>query len=101
MDHNPYEKVIEIVIAWCEENYYDTMLVTLRLDDEVETEILDFDINGRLEAMWDNDWWEGQETVELLGFLPVALLEIHGIPKLPEGNHGTIVIGPKTKEGGT
>lgn len=101
MEHNPYEKVSEIVRAWCEENYYDTMLVTLKLDNEVETVLLDFGSEGRPIAFWDTDWWEGQETVELLGFLPLELLEIHGIPKLPEGNHGTIVIGPKMKEGGT
>lgn len=81
---SPYEVVSDKIEAWAKVYGYDDFLVTLRLNNEIVTEIL-LTNNGELE--WVNDWWEGEE-VELLGFIPVSKIRVQGEPLFLEILHG-------------
>ena len=77
-----YEKIGSIVEQWCEENMYTTMLVTISIGYEwetphEETHLLDWDFNS-LSLIWDIDWWEGQQHVELVGFTPTYKIRLVG-----------------------
>lgn len=52
---------------------YDDYLVTIDLAGEVVTELILCE-NGEL--VWVNDWWEGQDNVKLLGFIPLSHIKI-------------------------
>ena len=84
MVETPYETIANAVEAWCKEHGYQTMLVTIALHYDGEapreiTEILEFDLSN-MTAVWDSDWWEGEQSVELLGFTPLDSLRLHGRP---------------------
>lgn len=77
---DPYTEIGDIIEQWIIDNryYYADYLVTLTLDDSLLTVILKY--NGNVgEFEWDYDWWEG-EKVELLGFIPVDDIHVHGNP---------------------
>ena len=47
------------------------------------TEYLSFDgldYKGDPVYAWDNDWWEGQKEVELMGAIPLDGIHIEGFP---------------------
>ena len=80
----PYETIANAVEEWYEEHGYQTMLVSIALHYDGEkpreiTEILEFDLSN-MTAVWDSDWWEGEQSVELLGFMPLDSLRLHGRP---------------------
>ena len=84
MVETPYETIANAVEAWCKEHGYQTMLVTISLHHDGEapreiTEILEFDLSN-MTAVWDSDWWEGEQSVELLGFISLDSLHLHGRP---------------------
>ena len=78
-EKDPYDEAAAIVEAWCKKNGYDTFLVTLSLDGETRTEILDF--NEEVKPCWETDWWEGEKKIRVLGFRPVSDFRIYGAPK--------------------
>ena len=67
---DPYTEVADIIEDWARKNFYDTFLVTLCIDGEITTELLQHDAMGCFE--WDNDWWEGQKRISLVGFTPIS-----------------------------
>ena len=76
---NPYDTIAKIVEEWCEQNYYTNFLVTLAVDAELSVEFLEF--NGSdYEWLWNNDWWEGESRVELIGFIPQEDILVEGTP---------------------
>lgn len=76
---DPYKEALEIIEAWARKNFYDQFVATLLLDGELETELVVLDQMGYL--IWDNDWWEGQKDIRLLGFCPVHNMYYLGEPK--------------------
>ena len=84
MADTPYEKIANAVERWCEEHGYQTMLVSISLHYDGEqpreiTEILEFDLSN-MTAVWDSDWWEGEQFVEMLGFAPLDNILLRGMP---------------------
>lgn len=78
MSESPYAIIAELIEKWSEDNYYGTFLVTISIDGFETTELLEFEpVNG---CVWVNDWWEGQENVKLLGFMPIDDIRIYGSP---------------------
>lgn len=82
MADNPYEKIGSVVEQWCEKNLYTQMLVAISIGYEwepphEETHLLDFDAE-KGELVWDSDWWEGQQHVELVGFTPLYKVRLKG-----------------------
>lgn len=76
---NPYDTIAKIIEEWCEQNYYTNFLVTLVLDTELTVEFLEF--NGSdFEWIWNNDWWEGESSVELVGFVAQEDILVEGTP---------------------
>lgn len=82
MADNPYEKIGSVVEQWCKDHVYAQMLVTIFIGYDwepphEETHLLDFDAEeGNL--VWDSDWWEGQQHVELVGFTPLYKVRLKG-----------------------
>lgn len=87
----PYEKFAEKVMNWSESvGYFTSFLVTVKFPgspsapglpghgEYFETEYLEYDGNAH-RFIWLNDWWEGQEGVELCGFLPLDGIRIFGM----------------------
>lgn len=77
-----YEKIGSIVERWCEENMYTTMLVTISIGYEwetphEETHVLEWDCESH-SLVWEIDWWEGQQHVELVGFTPTYKIRLVG-----------------------
>ena len=72
---NAYAEVIAVVQE--QASIYGNCLVTLRVDDRITTELLCF--NGDYGGFcFENDWWEGEKEIELLGFVPICNLQIIG-----------------------
>lgn len=79
---SPYDAIAEAIEKWCEKNMYTTMLVTISIGYEwekphEETHILEWDGNECV-FIWDIDWWEGQQSVSLVGFAPVYKIRLRG-----------------------
>lgn len=70
----PPEDILDRVDAYAMIFGYDDYLVTIDLAGEVHTKILLCE-NGEL--AWVNDWWEGQDDVKLLGFIPISHINIY------------------------
>lgn len=83
----PYETIGDIVEKWCSKHVYETMLVTIsqKYDFEktprISTQILEFDLVAG-ETVWENDWWEGEQQVELLGFVPLSWLRFNNVREM-------------------
>ena len=78
MSKSPYAIIVEPIEKWSENHYYGNFLVTISIDGFEDTEILMYEPgNGYI---WENDWWEGQEDVKLLGFMPIDDIRIYGSP---------------------
>lgn len=72
----PPELIAAQVDAYAQIYGYDDYLVTIDLDGEVVTEIL---LCENDELAWANDWWEGQDNVKLLGFIPVSHIKVFAL----------------------
>lgn len=80
-----YEAFAEKVVEWCKSHYYCDFLVTLYFPGDslgrpgyFKTEVLEFD-GSMMDFTWQNDWWEGEEGVDLCGFLPLDGIRIFGM----------------------
>ena len=79
---NPYKKIGSVVEQWCKDHVYAQMIVTVSIGYDwepphEETHLLDFDAE-KGELVWDSDWWEGQQHVELVGFTPLYKVRLKG-----------------------
>lgn len=79
----PYDTILEPIEKWCKENYFADFVVTISLDGQESTWFLEYDRND-FTFFWNEDWWEGEEDVRLLGFVPLAALRVFtfGLPGL-------------------
>jgi len=82
-----YDAVSEIIEQWYLLMGYGTELtfaVTIENGDYVDTTIVTRTESGDWE--WEDDWWEGQKDIKLLGFCPIhwAYLGIKGCPEIIE-----------------
>lgn len=75
----PYYDIADIIKQWCEENVYTDFIVTINLDGRETTEYLSFDAS-ELDFVFETDWWEGEQNVQLCGFIPVGNISIYGCP---------------------
>ena len=76
---DPYTQIINIINRWCEQNYYTNFLVTIALDTELTVEFLEFNASD-FSWIWQNDWWEGQSRIELIGFVAQENILVEGTP---------------------
>lgn len=87
-DKTPYDEIASIIEKWCAKNFWDAFIVTLSLDGEESTEILEIDGCGN-SFVWVSDWWEGQKNIELLGFMPISKISLYNAKEmLTEGGEG-------------
>jgi hypothetical protein len=63
---NAYEK-IENDLKLDKLKYVGDILVTIRINDGIISELLKFDTDDYNIWVWENDWWEGEENVEFVG----------------------------------
>lgn len=75
----PYEEIADVISDWCETHGYEDFLVTIDLDGDLITEVLEFDGN-KCEFVWSMDWWEGEKNVSLVGFRPIRDIKFYGPP---------------------
>lgn len=86
MIKDAYNKIGSIVESWCKKHAYQTMIVTISMKYEWEkqpcifSEIMEFDCDT-CSLVWRSDWWEGQQSVELIGFCPLSDIKIIGQPE--------------------
>lgn len=71
---SPYAEIGDKVNTYARIYGYDDYIVTIDLGGRVITELLIFE-DGEL--IWENDWWEGETDVNLLGFIPVSHIKIY------------------------
>lgn len=76
---DPYKEVASIIETWAQKNFYDYFVVSLVLDGDLTTELLC--VNEFAGLYWDNDWWEGQKKIKMLGFIPLSNVVCLGEPK--------------------
>ena len=78
--NRPYSVAIEVITEWAYKNFFDNFLVTFDFDGEIETEIL---IHEEFHGfVWLNDWWEGQKSITMLGFIPASHTFYLGEPEM-------------------
>ena len=58
--NNPYTEIAQIIEKWCEQNFYDSFVVTISRDGEIITEYLELDGNS-VDFVWEHDWYEGEK----------------------------------------
>ena len=71
--------IIEKIIEWCRNNYYANFIVSIKLNDLIITEYLEYDGDNDL-FVWEHDWYEGETDVKLVGFIPIENLIINNDP---------------------
>lgn len=80
----PYDIIADAIEKWCQNNYYASFIVTLRINGELCTEYLIYETGDpdRLDPhwVWESDWWEGQKDIELVGFIDMGSVYISGTP---------------------
>ena len=76
---DPYKEIIKIIEKWARKNFYDYFLVTLMIDGSLKSELVIDD--GMAGLIWDNDWYEGQEEIALMGFIPISNAYCIGEPE--------------------
>lgn len=74
MTYDVYGDIKDKVDCYAAIYGYDDYLVTINCGGRVITELLLCE-NGEL--TWTNDWWEGEEDVRLLGFIPIGHIKIY------------------------
>lgn len=71
-------KIFQPIKDWCEKYYYADFLVTIKADEWNCTTILyGGDLRDHNAYSFLDDWDEGQKEVELVGFIPIDLIEVH------------------------
>lgn len=76
---DPYNEVAKVIKDWCDKNYYTDFIVTIGIGGGEVTEFLEFSPE-HIDFIWNTDWWEGEEDVKLLGFLPIGNISVYGTP---------------------
>ena len=86
---NPYDEIGEVIEKWCQgpSGRYGDFLVTVLINGEPSTHVLEFDANS-VGFIWSTDWWEGEKDVVLYGFMPIADIVVYGEPGIPELEDG-------------
>jgi hypothetical protein len=79
VSEDPYTEIANIIDEWCRKNYYGSFVVTISIDGQIITEYLEFD-GSSITFIWENDWWEGEKEIYLLGFMPMLQLRVYGAP---------------------
>lgn len=79
VSEDPYTEIANIIDEWCKKNYYGSFVVTISRDGQIITEYLEFD-GSSFGFIWENDWWEGEKEIYLLGFMPMLQLRVYGAP---------------------
>ena len=74
---DPYTEIANIINEWCKKNFYDSFVVTISRDGQIITEYLEFD-GGDFDFIWENDWYEGEKDIVLIGFMPMQQLRVYG-----------------------
>lgn len=71
-------KIFQPIKDWCEKYYYADFLVTIKADGCNCTTILyGGDLRDRDDYSFLDDWDEGQNEIELVGFIPIDSIEVH------------------------
>lgn len=65
-----YQEILKTLYTWCESNYYTNFIVQLKIDNEVGNFYVEFD-SEMFALIFENDFYEGQDYVEFIGFIPV------------------------------
>ena len=68
---NPYQEVIDILTVWSMNHHFEDMIVRISLNGEETNEILLCDGTFGCDYYFNNDWWEGEKDVYLVGFCPL------------------------------
>lgn len=76
---DPYTEIANIIDEWCTKNFYDSFVVTISRDGQIITEYLELD-GMSLDFIWENDWYEGEKDISLIGFMPMLNLRVYGDP---------------------
>lgn len=90
MRETPYESILRPIEEWCKKNGYFDFLVTILLDGNETTQVLEFD-GDMADFVWLNDWWEGEKDVKLLGFSPIGDIRLHNYPCEPMTNYDSLI----------
>lgn len=77
---DPYTSIGEKIESWCNENFYDDFIVTILIDGDPCTTLYRYDYHSD-SFYWEDDWYEGQKEVSLLGFTPISMCIIIGYPE--------------------
>lgn len=67
-----YEMISDKIDRWAAKNFYDSFVVIIMLNGQKRNELLLLDSD--IKFYWENDWWEGEENVELIGFIPITMI---------------------------
>lgn len=88
---NPYGVIKELVLKEYG-NWTEPIVVWLKQKYECEqnyqevTDMLSLSDNGWFsEWLFENDWWEGQQDVDLIGFAPVSEIPMDEKFRMKEG----------------
>jgi len=80
----PYDVIEDVIDTWCQEHYYSNFLVTLSIEGTLCVEYLYFEMGDPNwpdpHFVWENDWWEGQKDIKLIGFIDVGSVYVSGTP---------------------
>jgi hypothetical protein len=77
IESNPYTEIANIIEEWCKKNFYDSFVVTISRDGQIITEYLELD-GMSLDFIWENDWYDGEKDISLIGFMPMLQLRVYG-----------------------
>lgn len=77
-DKDGYEAVSDIIKEWAEKNQpyvYCAYIVDIQTPNGRNMEYVEYDISDDC-WIWQNDWWEGEDEIELFGFAPLDEIEL-------------------------
>lgn len=71
-----YQEILKFLYRWCKTNYYTNFIVRLKIDNEVRNYYVEFD-SEMFALIFEDDFYEGQDYIELIGFIPVDDVTVH------------------------
>lgn len=77
-DKDGYEAVGDIIREWAEKNQpyvYCEYIVDIQTPNGRYNQYLEYDISNDC-WIWQCDWWEGENEIELFGFAPLDEIEL-------------------------
>lgn len=69
-NENPYHIIGEYIEKHI--TYVDDIIAVISLDGNIINELFLVEITTESNFIWQNDWWEGEENVELIDFFFVS-----------------------------